>query len=76
MNTGKILIGISLVLVSVAMIISPSNAAVPGASCVSCPQGSIFTQDPGAGNGSAGTGGVYAHDPQPCRTGTGQPSSS
>ena len=33
MNTGKIMIGFSLVLLSVAMMVSPSGATVPGDSC-------------------------------------------
>ena len=33
MNTGKIMIGLALVLLSAAMVVSPSNAAVPGTSC-------------------------------------------
>jgi hypothetical protein len=63
MNTGKILIGLSLIMVSVAMIISPSNAAVPGNSCVPCPPGMMFTQDPGVYPGSTDISGVTAHDP-------------
>ena len=46
MNTGKILIGLSLVMVAVAMIISPSNAAVPDASCMTCPQGRSSPRSP------------------------------
>src|SRR5208337_4092482 len=61
MNTGKILIGISLIMVSVAMIISPSNAAVPGPSGVTCPPGIVFTQVPGTYPGSADSSGVFAH---------------
>jgi hypothetical protein len=75
MNTGKILIGLSLVMVAVAMIISPSNAAVPDTSCMTCPQGMIFTQDAGAYPGSADISGVSAHDLLPSGTGTGQSSS-
>jgi hypothetical protein len=33
MNTGKIMIGFSLVLLSVAMMVSPSGATGPGDSC-------------------------------------------
>jgi hypothetical protein len=62
-DTGKILIGLSLIMVSVAMIISPSNAAVPGASCNPCPMDMAFTQDSGAYPGSADGSGVIAHAP-------------
>ena len=67
MNTdaGKILIGLSLVMVSVAMIISPSNAAVPDASCTLCPMEMAFTQDSGAYPGSTDGSGVIAHIPVP-----------
>ncbi|MGB7788699.1 hypothetical protein [Methanoregula sp.] len=75
MNTGKILIGISLIMVSVAMIISPSNAAMPGASCVTCPPGIVFTQVPGTYPGSAESSGVFAHAPLPAGTSAGQSSS-
>jgi len=33
MNTGKIMIGLVLVLLSAAMVVSPSNAAGPDTSC-------------------------------------------
>ena len=68
MNAGKILIGLSLIMVSCAMIISPSNAAMPGPSGATCPPGSVFTQIPGTHPGSADISGVHA--PAPVSTGT------
>jgi|WetSurMetagenome_2_1015567.scaffolds.fasta_scaffold436015_1 hypothetical protein len=33
MNTGIVMIGLALILLSVALMVSPSDAAVPGTSC-------------------------------------------
>lgn len=76
MNTGKILIGLSLIMVSVAMMISPSNAAEPGAACVPCHEGIFSTHLHGTYPGSADGSGVSAHDPLPAVTGADRSSSS
>ena len=75
MNAGKILIGISLIMVSCAMIISPSNAAMPGPSDVTCPPGSLFTQVPGTHPGGVDISGIHAPAPVSAGTRAGQPSS-
>ena len=59
-DTGKILIGISLIMVSMAMMISPSQAAVPGASFDPGLQGMVISQDPGAYPGYTGGSGAIA----------------
>jgi hypothetical protein len=76
MNAGKILIGLSLIMVAVAMMISPSNAAVPCASCMQCPAGTVFTQDTSMYPGNADVNGVSAHDPLPAATGAVRSSAS
>jgi hypothetical protein len=75
-DTGKILIGLSLIMVSVAMIITPSNAAVPGASCSPCPMDMSLAQDSGAYPGSTDGSGVIAHAPVPAGISASQSSSS
>jgi hypothetical protein len=74
MNTGKILIGLSLVMVAVAMMMSPSNAAEPGTTCVSCHDGIFSPQMHGTYPGSADGSRVSAHDPLPSMTRTDQSS--
>jgi len=54
MNTGIIMIGLALILLSVALMVSPSAAACPDAACSHGCGSAVFIQDQHPGYRSAG----------------------
>ncbi|HEX3001276.1 MAG TPA: hypothetical protein VHN82_02745 [Methanoregula sp.] len=66
MNTGIVMIGLALVMISAGLLVSPSHAAGPDSSCIPGCGIAFFAEDPLGGGLDAGVGGeraVYPFSP-------------
>jgi hypothetical protein len=67
MNTGIIMIGIALILLSAAMVVSPADAAGPGTASSPSYGSALFSGSNGTGQDADGTGGLVG-EPAPAFT--------
>jgi len=71
MNSGIILIGLALVLLSAAMVVSPSSAASPDTACSPGCGYAVFSVNNGMEQDSNGWGGIVGESAPACAAPTG-----